>query len=205
MEAVKTPLIEWGVATLTPSGHTESGDRQMVAMLPNGILMAVVDGLGHGAEAAEAAQLAVRTLEMCAQESVISLVKRCHERLRGTRGAVMSLVSINALEGTMTWVGVGNVEGKLLRANPHISPQVEFLLLRGGVVGSQLPPLYAAILPIEAGDTLIFFTDGIRSGFVQGISPGKPPQQIADHILTHHSKGTDDALVLVARYLGAAP
>ncbi len=199
---MNSALVEIGLASLPAAGQSQSGDSQTVISIPHGVLIAVVDGLGHGEEAAAVARLASATLEPYAHEPVISLIRRCHDRLRGTRGAVMSVASISALEGMMTWAGVGNVEGKLLRADPHVDPHVEFLLLRGGVMGSQLPPLFAAVLPIEPGDTLIFFTDGVRSGFIEKVSPRDPPQEIADRVLAGQSRGTDDALVLAARYLG---
>jgi hypothetical protein len=76
------------------------------------------------------------------------------------------------------------------------------VLLHGGVVGLQLPPLRAFVIPVSLGDTLILATDGIRSGFAEGLPPEEPPQQLADRILARDAKGTDDALVLVVRYLG---
>src|SRR5207245_2030712 len=84
-------LLEWGVATLTLAGQLESGDLHLVREVGGGVLVAVVDGLGHGEEAAAAARLAVTTLDQFAPEPIASLVQRCHEALRGTRGAVMSV------------------------------------------------------------------------------------------------------------------
>ena len=199
------PLIEWGVAVQPLEGEAESGDQYVVRPLPKGVLVAAVDGLGHGPEAAAAARSAVVTLEGYAHEPVISLVKRCHERLMRTRGVVMSLASFNALDNTMTWLGVGNVEGALLRADGTASPARESILLRGGVVGYQLPALHAAILPVAQGDVLILATDGIRGGFVEDVTLSDPPQRIAEQILARRGGGTDDALVLVARYLGHEP
>jgi len=99
-------------------------------------------------------------------------------------------------------MGVGNVEGIILRAAAAAGPRLESLLLRGGVVGDQLPPLYASIVPITRGDTVIFATDGIQRSFVDSLTPHDSAQQLADRILAHHSKGSDDALVLVARFKG---
>ena len=199
------PLIEWGVAALPLAGEAESGDSYLVKLLPHGALLAVVDGLGHGGKAAAAAKTAVAALEDSANESIIAVVKRCHERLRRTRGVVMSLAVFHAPDSTLTWLGVGNVEGLLLRADAKASPARESVLLRGGVVGCELPPLRASVIPVFRGDTLIFATDGIRRSFAEGLSQNAPPQQIADRILARHGKGTDDALVRVARYLGGAP
>jgi hypothetical protein len=199
------PLIEWGVAVQPLEGEVESGDLYVVQAFPNGVLVAAVDGLGHGPEAAAAARSAVAILKDYAHEPVISLLRRCHERLIRTRGAVMSLASFNTLDNTMTWLGVGNVEGVLLRADATASPAREIILLRGGVVGYQLPALHASILPVTRGDVLILATDGIRSGFAEDVTLSDPPQRIAEHILARRARGTDDALVLVARYLGHEP
>jgi len=49
---------------------------------------------------------------------------------------------------------------------------------------------------------LVFATDGIGSGFLSDVSAREEPQRLADQILDRYGKGTDDALVLVAKYLG---
>ena len=192
------PFLEWGVAAQALPGEAISGDRHVMQAFPSGALVAVIDGLGHGEEAATAAEIAVATLIGHAHESVIALLNRCHEQLRASRGAVMSMASFNAVEGTLTWSGVGNVEGMLRRAGTNVSD--ESLLLRGGIVGIQLPPLSASIIPVMPDDTLIFVTDGITPGFADKLNLRDPPQELADCILTQHGKGTDDALVLIARY-----
>jgi phosphoserine phosphatase RsbX len=77
------------------------------------------------------------------------------------------------------------------------------LLLRAGVVGVHLPALTGSIVPIARGDTLIFATDGIRSEFLDEIRTHREtPPTLADRILRRYGRGTDDALVLVVRYLG---
>ena len=204
METLNKLIIEWGNASLTLAGEVESGDKHVVKVFPHGALLAVMDGLGHGKEAAAAANLAARILQTANNESLISLLKRCHECLRSTRGVVISLAAFNAVEETMTWVGVGNVEGVLLRADPAVDPGYESLMLRNGVVGSRLPLLHASIVPVMRGDTLIFATDGIHREFTQRLALGDGPQQLADKILGRYAKRTDDALVLVARYVGEA-
>src|SRR5437667_7316220 len=141
-------LIEWHVVQLTLKGQEKSGDHCLVKPFETSVLVAVVDGLGHGEEAAAAAKIAVDVLEANARDDVIALFKRSHEALRGSRGVVMSVALLNGLEGTMTWMGVGNVEGLLARANPDIKPQKESLLIRAGVLGGPLAILDASIIPI---------------------------------------------------------
>jgi len=195
-------LVHWGVATLALEGQTESGDLHLVQPVQDGVLVAVLDGLGHGEEAAAAARLAVSTLERYSEEPPLSLLQRCHLALKGSRGVVMSLARFDAPRGTMTWLGVGNVEGVLLLADQTLQPSRTTLVTFGGIVGAELPRARAWIVPVSPGDTLIFATDGVRTGFADGLAPTGSPQQIADGILARHAKGTDDALVLVARYIG---
>ena len=200
----RAALIDWGVATLTLAGEQESGDLHLVKPVGTGVLVSVVDGLGHGAEAAAAARAAVAALNRHAQESVLPLLQRCHQALAGTRGVVVSLALFDRADGSMTWLGVGNVEGVLLYADSGRRRRRERLVTRGGIVGSELPPLRAEVLAVAPGDTLILATDGIRSGFADDLAIDAPPQQLADQILARSGKSTDDALVLVARYLGDA-
>src|SRR5690349_16912748 len=121
-EVVSAPpptLLDWGVAARALPGERASGDLHLVETFPGGVLVAVVDALGHGEEAAIAAQLAVATLAKHAAEPVDALMQRCHLALRRkTRGVVMSLASFDAAERTMTWLGVGNVEGFVYAADP---------------------------------------------------------------------------------------
>ena len=196
-------LIDWGVARLTLTGEAESGDLHLVRAVRSGVLVSVVDGLGHGAEAAAAARAAVAALSRYADESVLPLLSRCHEALHGTRGVVMNVAVFDRADASMTWLGVGNVEGVLLYTDPAARGARTTLMTRGGIVGSELPRLRAEVISLTPGDTLIFATDGIKDGFSDGLPAEAAPQQLADHILARHGKGTDDALVLVARYVGA--
>jgi hypothetical protein len=199
------PLLEWGVASLALPGQAVCGDRHLVQPFPNGVLVAVVDGVGHGEEAASAAAVAIATMAAHADEAVVPLLRRCHEALRETRGAAITVGSFNALHGTMTGIGVGTVQGVLLRADRAAQPDCEPIVLHGGVVGLQLPPLHSFVVTVAPGDSLVMATDGIRGGFAEGLSVVEPPQRVADRILARDAKGTDDALVLVARYLGGLP
>jgi len=85
-------------------------------------MAAVVDGVGHGKEAARAARKAIATLDLSVGKSPVALFQRCHEQLRSTRGVVMSLASFNANDNTLAWLGVGNVEGVLFHRQNHILP-----------------------------------------------------------------------------------
>ncbi len=200
MEILKTPTLQWGVASAPLPGQTESGDRCLVEPFARGALVAVVDALGHGHRAAQIAAQAVDTLNRHAQDSVTALVRRCHDALRDRCGATMSLASFDWRSHQMTWLGIGNVMGLLVPRAFRAGAPVRRLLVRGGVVGGDLPDLKPTTVGVTPGDTLIVATDGIDEGFAGGLPADLAPQPLAEHILSRYAKSTDDALVLVARY-----
>lgn len=195
-------LVEWGVATLAFGGQSTSGDQYLVQPFEHGVLIAVVDGLGHGQEAAAAARAAIITLAACPHCPVVELVRQCDRALRQTRGAVITLAALYEIKDRMTWMGIGNVAGVLLRVDPQANPAHESLLLRGGIVGYKLPTLIATNHQIQPGDMLIFATDGIDPEFTRSLWPDPSPQHLATQILSRYGKNTDDALALVVRWIG---
>jgi len=200
---MKAAGLEWSTAAATMPGETESGDRSWAGAVANGMMFAVIDGLGHGRAAAAASDIAIATLEQHADDPLIELLRRCHEALRGTRGVAMSLAVFNTEGATLTWIGVGNVEGTLLRRNT--GQPSEKLLLRNGVVGGHLPTLRAGELSVKPGDILTMVTDGVTDEPPLRASMEGRIELMANGILTSAYKGTDDALVLVARYRGTQP
>jgi serine phosphatase RsbU (regulator of sigma subunit) len=201
VESPAGPRLDMGIALKMLEGESASGDTYVVQPHPHGVVVAVIDALGHGAEAASPANLASNIVGRYAKDPLLMLVQRCHEALVGTRGVVMSLASFDYTERTMTWMGVGDVSGVLMFSDPTLHPSRTGLVNRAGVLGSRLPQARPWVIPINEGDTLVFATDGVRSGFEEAVSLVTPAQELADQILARYNKGTDDALVLVARFM----
>ena len=126
-------------------------------------------------------------------------VLRAGGPLRGPEGLQRAL---HLRDRTLTWLGVGNVEAVLFHRARLSDMTRHRALLRAGVIGYRLPPLHAEILPLKPFDTLIIATDGIKPDFDEGLTLDGAPEHIADGILARHRSGMDDALVVVARYLG---
>ncbi len=196
-------VLESASAMFTLPGQDECGDRDGIVATPNGALATVIDGIGHGGEAAEAAERALASIRQLTRgESLIEMLKRCHTALTSSRGAVMNLASFDTDEGTLTWLGIGNVEGRLLLRNTQSGYVRQNLLMRPGVVGQRLPSLQVAVSRIHHGDLLIFATDGVAPDFAEHIKIDSPVSEIANGIISRYCKKTDDALALVVRYLG---
>ena len=203
--AVAERLLEWATATRVRPGERVAGDLAVLAPAPAGAIIAAVDGLGHGPAALRAARVAVREASRGAQPDIAALTRRCHRALRYTRGAALSVGLVAGAGRSLTWLGVGNVEGRLVRATPGGRTAQESLGLAPGLPGRDLPELSPKTLPLDRGDLLIFATDGVAQCFADGLDVSGSAAEIAERIMTRHWKADDDALSVVLRYLGGHP
>jgi phosphoserine phosphatase RsbX len=189
--------VQIAVASAPLAGETESGDAALVLDVPGGTLVAAVDGLGHGPRAAAAARVVTDAVQEQPDAPLGQIVQRCHRAAAGTRGAALTLACFHADRPRMSWLAVGNVAGVLVH---RATQKRETVVSRPGIVGAALPPLQPGEVELEDGDTLVLATDGLTVGFAKAVQPHLAPQASADQLLADWSRGSDDALVLVARY-----
>jgi negative regulator of sigma-B (phosphoserine phosphatase) len=191
------PQLERGIAERALPGEARSGDHAVFVTRSSGALVAAIDGLGHGGEAADAADVAADVIARFPDEEPVTLLERCHDALRHTRGVVMTVAWFDLEDAQLRWTGVGNVEGRLVRAGGGPS---EGAFTRGGVVGYNLPGTRVTSAELADGDVVVMITDGVDSNFAEAIALGGTAQQMADRILATHAREADDALVVVVRY-----
>jgi negative regulator of sigma-B (phosphoserine phosphatase) len=195
-------VLERGTAGLAHEGEGRSGDVAAFAPTSRGGVVAVIDGLGHGDAAADAAEAAAAVILEHSDDEPQALLERCHQELRRTRGAVITLAWFDLEARTMTWTGVGNVEARLVKAGDGEDARHDSPVVLGGVVGYNLPQARLATMPFEPGDAVVLATDGVAADYSQTLSSGVAAQELAERVLERHGKGSDDAMVVVVRYLG---
>ena len=198
--------IEWAAKSRPRPGESVCGDR-MIAVDVDGTaaLIGVLDGLGHGAEAAEAASCGVDVLRAARAEPLDVLVQRCHRALSGTRGVAMTLARLDFRTDTLSWAGIGNVAADLVAKHPAGVEVRSSARLAGGIVGYRIPEaLTPQQVPIRPGDLLVITSDGIVEDHLDDIDFAASSLAIADQILRRHAKDSDDALVLAARHRGVS-
>ena len=191
------PVLERGVAGLTHQGEGRTGDVAVFAPYRRGALLAVIDGLGHGGFAADAAEAAAAVVRERVDDPPHDVMEACHRALRATRGAVMTIAWFDLDDRSLEWTGVGNVEARLVRAGARPDSPV----VLGGVLGMNLPRARLTTIALQPGDTVVLATDGVAADFSESVDPGMPAQQVADRVIERHGKGTDDALAAVVRVL----
>lgn len=162
---------------------TAAADRDVVA---------VVDGLGHGVEAAEAARAAVEFLGSVDGKPVDEVLRLIHHELRRTRGAAVSLVAVHEKE--LEWGGVGNVAGRT------ISDPSKHLVPRNGTLGLGTVMPRAERVARPHGGCLVLASDGISDRWATEdyrAAASAHPLALAALLMRDHGRSSDDATVLV--------
>ncbi len=190
--------LDRGMAGAPFEGESRSGDLAVFVPTRAGGLACLIDGLGHGPEAADAAEACGEIVRTHADWDAQELLQACHEALIDTRGVVMTAAWFDLVRETLVWAGVGNVDARLVRSGPELREEVA--LVFGGVLGYRMPRVRPATMPLGRGDLLVMLTDGIDGAISPALSGGGAAQTMADRIFEQHAKGGDDALVLVVRY-----
>lgn len=196
--------VEWAAAGRAKPGERQCGDQSLaVALDDNAALFGVLDGLGHGPAAANAATSAVDVLKSAPGERLEVLVQLCHRVLTGTRGAAMTLARIDFPAGTLTWTGIGNVTANLVAKAVGGVQVRSSVRLTAGIIGYRIPEITPAkCVPIRAGDLLVIASDGISDDHLDHVDFAASATTIAEQILVKHAKDADDAVVLTARHRG---
>ena len=170
-------------------GEHESGDAVYVRPSEDGGTFVVIDALGHGERAAEAAQAALGALEeMPDGERVAAIIDRMHGRLRGTRGAAAMVCVLH--DGRLEGCAVGNVE--LVTVGTRV-PWVP----SPGILGASVRRVRIFQADLQAGDRLILFSDGISRvdpSYCRGVSA----VHACRILMARHRRSHDDATVLIA-------
>jgi anti-sigma regulatory factor (Ser/Thr protein kinase) len=176
-------------------GESISGDAHYSRHLPDGFMFGVIDGLGHGPEAKHAADTALKVIDINHQKPLDVTISTCHDALKKTRGAAMSLGCLNYPDNRLFHAGIGNVETRLYTGN-----RMEKLMIYNGTLGAALPHFSVTTTPIAPGMLIIMHSDGISDKFeLDALTRRRTPQDITHHIMSRFSRSYDDATVLAVK------
>ncbi|HVG19714.1 MAG TPA: ATP-binding protein [Blastocatellia bacterium] len=194
---VKHRKALWGAMTRPSTGFEENGDAYMVKRVGDRLLLAMIDGLGHGLGALQAANEAVAAIEEFGSQPLESIIRSTHEALRPTRGAVLGLASVDCAAGVIEYAGIGNTDLRVLGGR---SP-IRFISLNG-TLGSRLDRVKVFKEQLPKVATVIMSTDGISERWDLDSYPGLlglHPQLLCAVVMRDYSRPNDDATILCGR------
>ncbi|NWH05155.1 SpoIIE family protein phosphatase [Desulfobacter latus] len=176
-------------------GERVSGDTYYSRQSRNEILFGVVDGLGHGPEAHKVAELSERIIDIHYLKPLGLIIEQLHRHLRQTRGAAVSLASIDFLQNQLSHISLGNIETRLYKRG-----KCEKLMTYNGTVGALIPRFKVMTYPFAKGDCVIMTSDGISDKYeVDSKTLLSVPQKVTHVIMSEFGRNHDDATVLVVK------
>jgi anti-sigma regulatory factor (Ser/Thr protein kinase) len=178
-------------------GETWSGDDAAFVRSEGGLLVGVVDGLGHGENARDASIRAARLVAANRDATPEALIAECDRRLAHTRGAVMAAARVDAAGGGLTIAGVGNIGAHIYGSTPSWRFGGSSFVL-GTPGGARRVAVESH--PLQPRDVLVLFSDGIRSKIdLTGDYDllREHPAVIAQRIVERFARDDDDVLVMV--------
>ncbi|MCO5169821.1 MAG: SpoIIE family protein phosphatase [Planctomycetes bacterium] len=178
-------------------GERVSGDDAAFVRTDDALLVAVVDGLGHGPEARAASTVVTDALVAAPDAALPELVERARAAAAGTRGAVLALVRLHLATRAVEHVGLGDV--RVLLGGPggaQVIPSQPGLLSGRPNERARARQSAAALSPHGA---LLVLSDGLKSAAGPPAAPVAEPIAVAQDLVARFGRETDDALALVVR------
>jgi anti-sigma regulatory factor (Ser/Thr protein kinase) len=188
---------EIGAAHVPAPRETVSGDGWAVVEQPDRCVVLVVDGLGHGAVAAEATHEAERVFREQVRLNPAELIQVLHDALRSTRGAAVAVAAIDPTAQVLRFAGVGNISGTISQGGSSRS-----LVSHNGTVGHALRKVQEFSYPFPSEALLVLHTDGLSSHWQLDQYPGlaiRHPSLIAGVLYRDFKRGRDDVTVVALR------
>ncbi|HTB57225.1 MAG TPA: ATP-binding SpoIIE family protein phosphatase [Polyangia bacterium] len=190
--------LEWGAVCVAKREEEVSGDAWAVRDGRGLSTILVVDGLGHGPLAFDAAGKALLSFGQHPGEGPESLLRTLDAALQGTRGAAAGVAEIQWAKRELHFAGLGNIAGALL------APQAKSrsLVSHNGTAGQSIDRIQEFSHPWPDGGILVMHSDGLSNSWELEAYPGlsqKPPSLIAGVLYRDFVRRRDDVVVVVAR------
>jgi len=191
--------FSWAAVSRPAPLETACGDAWRVAERGDLLTVMLVDGLGHGHEAARAAAEAVSVFDREPFVPLTDFVGSSHARMHGTRGGALAAAHFDAAQRKIKYVGVGNIAGHL---HGDASERGRGLFSHNGIVGVQIRKIQEFTYEYPTSGLMVMHSDGLQSRWSLDLYPGlaqRHPGVIAGVLYRDFTRGRDDVTVAVVR------
>jgi len=185
-----------GAVCVAKPGEVACGDDWALVSGSGRHALMIVDGLGHGPDAAAAARTATGVFAR-SRGSAAELLGALHDALKSTRGAAAAVAVAQPGRGVLDYAGIGNVAAAIRGEG-----RVRHLVSHNGILGHGAPRMHELSYPFPADALLVMHSDGLATHWDLGKYPGleaKHPALIAGVLWRDHARGRDDVTVAVMR------
>jgi len=187
--------LRLGVSQHSLHDDPACGDVWGVAIKGQQVSVLMIDGLGHGPEAEDAAKAGATAFNREPFADPTVLLDEVHHDMRGTRGGAVALARFDSHRDGLSFIGIGNIGAALISEDKNRG-----LASHPGIVGLQYRKIPAVDYPQCTGQLLIMYSDGLQSRWNLRDYPGlmyRHPAIIAAVLHRDYCRGRDDVTVLV--------
>jgi anti-sigma regulatory factor (Ser/Thr protein kinase) len=184
-----------GVVHVALNADPECGDTWRIAHRRGGMTAMVIDGLGHGHDAAKAANLGGDAFDKTPFVDPGMLMSELDTAMSGSRGGAAAVAQYDAEADVLRFAGIGNIAAFLVNAS-----RSRGLASHPGIVGVQFRKTQTFELKDVRQDLLIMHSDGIQSRWNLRAYAGLVhchPAIIAAVLHRDFCRGRDDVTILV--------
>jgi len=195
--AAAAPRFIIGAVCVPLAGEIACGDRWLVEMSGHLLRVTMVDGLGHGIEAATAAVAAIRTANAASGVAPAQVLDAIHRQLGDSRGAAVAICHANLDIKVAVYCGIGNISGVVVG-----NDQRRGMVSHNGIVGHQMHPPKEFVYPWVTGGLLVMHSDGLQTRWALEAYPGlrlHHPGVVAAVLRRDFARGRDDLCVVVVK------
>jgi anti-sigma regulatory factor (Ser/Thr protein kinase) len=190
----------WGAYSRPAPGETVCGDICRVSLSGDRMRFMVADGLGHGPDAAQSAELVAEMFTRDPSLAPDQFLAAAHRAVLGKRGAAVAIAELRLSTGIVQYAGVGNISGVLVDGD-----KPRGLFTHNGTVGVLVRKIQTFEYPWAINGLLIMHSDGLQTRWSIASYPGlqaRDPSIIAGVLARDFTRGRDDITVLVAKLGG---
>ncbi|HRJ59540.1 MAG TPA: SpoIIE family protein phosphatase [Azospirillaceae bacterium] len=160
-------------------------------------VLAIADGLGHGADAAQAANAAMNFIAEHLDLDLIALFQELNAAMERTRGAAVAVARVRPDLARIEYAAIGNTRAAVFGWS---STRLD---AEPGIVGTRRRRLRPLNIPFRAGDCLALWTDGLRETLKIDYGATTNLDALAATLMTEYATGDDDRCVILARRGGS--
>jgi serine/threonine protein phosphatase PrpC len=174
-----------------------NGDAFLIRKWNESMLVAVIDGLGHGQFAHKASRSALTYIEKHYDQPLSDIFRGVGRVCRSTRGVVMALVRFDWARGIVSIGNIGNIEIRVFGTD-----DVPMIATRRGIIGSASPVPLIREHPWDERGVMVVHSDGIRTQWSWSEFSAyqhEPPTVLAGRMLSKLARDTDDATLVVIK------
>lgn len=189
------PTYQLGVVSLPKAGEQLCGDGWAVRLQANGYAVVVADGLGHGPDAAKAAQTITQVLDTHPTLAPAAYLTVAHAAAHSTRGAAVAVAQVDWSQQIVHFAGIGNISAQV-----NDGGQRRHLVSHNGIVGHEMRKVQEFTTPWSANARLILHSDGLTTHWDLANYPGlitHDPSLVAGVLYRDFTRERDDVTVLV--------